>query len=373
MSRIEEDNYSGWDPYDGLKSPLFKLPLLRSNKSIRFISQQLIKRSPVNLRPLLGIPKGRNPVTLGLCIQAYTNLAGSRPDEKNEYLNKIHPLVTELETLVPEGYSGACWGYDFDWAARNASIPAFQPNVVATGIISNALFQAWQAFGIGKCRDLCISAAAFVKNDLHRTYEGDAFCFSYSPFDRQQVFNASMKGARLLSQAYSLTGEADLKAMAEQAVRFVVRHQREDGSWFYSLAKKGNWIDNYHSGYILDCLDEYIKMTGDNRFSGQLAKGYHFYKTRFFEPSAIPKFSPARTYPIDCTAAGQSLLTLCRFGDHDLALRVASWMMQHMQSRKGNLYYRRSRLLTRKTSFMRWSNAWMFAGLAQLSPYLPRS
>ena len=77
INYIESQNYRGYDPYDALKSPLFKLPVLRSNKLIRFGSQQLVKRSPVNLRPLLGIPKGYNPVTLGLCIQGYSYLAQS--------------------------------------------------------------------------------------------------------------------------------------------------------------------------------------------------------------------------------------------------------------------------------------------------------
>ena len=74
VNYIESQNYRGYDPYDALKSPLFRLPILKSNKLIRFGAQQLVKRSPLNLRPLLGIPKGYNPVTLGLCIQGYSNL-----------------------------------------------------------------------------------------------------------------------------------------------------------------------------------------------------------------------------------------------------------------------------------------------------------
>ncbi|MBK6912284.1 MAG: hypothetical protein IPH11_00855 [Ignavibacteriales bacterium] len=66
---IEKENYRGWDPYDALSSPLFKLPFFRSNKFIRFAAQQAVKRSPINLRPLLFIPKGYNPVTLGLMLQ----------------------------------------------------------------------------------------------------------------------------------------------------------------------------------------------------------------------------------------------------------------------------------------------------------------
>ena len=92
---IEAENYSGYDPYDALKSPLFKLPFLKSNKWIRFATQQLVKRSPINLRPLLFVPKGVNPVTLGLCIQAYCNLIKVYPEKKTELETKINLLINQ--------------------------------------------------------------------------------------------------------------------------------------------------------------------------------------------------------------------------------------------------------------------------------------
>lgn len=87
---IESHHYKGYDPYDALKSPLFRLPLLNKNKLIRFGAQQLVKRSPFNLRSLLFVPKGLNPVTLGLCIQAYAQLININPQEKI-FSTKIFP------------------------------------------------------------------------------------------------------------------------------------------------------------------------------------------------------------------------------------------------------------------------------------------
>ena len=51
-------------------------------------------------------------------------------------------------------------------------------------------------------------------HDLYRTYVNDSFCFSYSPFDKQQVYNASAKGIRLLAQVYSVTKAENLKRIA---------------------------------------------------------------------------------------------------------------------------------------------------------------
>lgn len=365
---IEKENYRGYDPYDGLKSPLFKLPFLKSNEKLRFLVQQVVKRFPLNLRPLLCVAKGYNPVTLGLCIQGYANLVSVYPEKEKELNEKINFLIDELEKMIPAGYSGACWGYDFDWQARYASIPAYQPTVVATGIICNALFIAYEKTGNKKALELCTNACNFILNDLKKTVDATdgSFCFSYSPFDTQVVFNASMKGVRILAQVYSQTKNETLKAVAKKAVDFVMKHQSADGSWTYSTSKVGGWVDNYHTGYVLDCLHEYILQTGDGAFRINLEKGIEFYTKSFFENNTIPKFYDKNIFPIDCTAAAQSLLTLCRFGRIETANNVALYMTENMQSANGYFYFRKFKNHTEKISFMRWSNAWMFAGLTTL-------
>jgi hypothetical protein len=364
---IEKENYRGFDPYDGLKSPLFKIPFLKTFKPIRFYAQQAVKRSPVNLRGLLMVPKGYNPVTLGLCIQGYAYLLNVFPQHKEDIQKKIDFLIDELEKMQAKTFSGACWGYDFDWEARYAKIPGYEPTVVATGIVTNSLFECYKFTKNEKALELCMSACNFVLKDLKRTYDAEGnFCFSYSPFDTQVVFNASMKGARLLAQVYSVTLEASLKTEAQKAVAFVMKHQQPSGAWIYSTSEVGGWIDNYHTGYIIDCLHEYINCTGDNAYQGALENGLQFYWNNFFEDNRIPKFYDKEKFPIDCTAAGQSLLTSVRFNKLELAGNVATWMIENMQDKKGFFYFRKYKSSTEKISFMRWSNAWMFAGLSYL-------
>lgn len=364
---IEKEAYRGYDPYDALLSPVFNLPVLKSSKLVRFVAQQVVLRSPINLRRLLAVPKGLNPTTLGLCIQAYSNLYEVFPNQKEEIKDKIYELLDELSALTSKGYSGACWGYDFDWEGRYANIPAFMPTVVVTGFITNALYICHQKTGIAEAQDLYRTSANFVLNDLQRTKGQNGFCFSYSPEDSQQVFNASMKGVKILSQAYALTGNETYKKEARLAVEYVIDHQAENGSWVYSRHKAGiNRIDNYHTGYILDALDEYIRLTKDNQFAPNLEKGVDYYLQHFFEGSGVSKTYHNKTLPIDCTSTAQAIISLTRFGKTELATAVSHWTIKYMQSRKGYFYFRKFKNYTVKTSMMRWSNAWMFLALSEL-------
>jgi hypothetical protein len=363
-SSMEQDDYKGFDPYDGLQSPVFRLPILCSNHTVRFLAQQAIKRSPLNLRSLLGISKGENPVTLGLVIQSHVHLkrAGLLDD-----FAPTRALVQRLIAMRSPGYAFTCWGYDFPWASKHAEIPAYGPTVVATGIIANALFLFWEETGCEQSAELVCESCDFVTNSLFRTVvKTGGFVFSYSPFDQEAVLNASMKAVRLLSQGHTLKREKGYLDLAKAALKPVLATQRSDGSWPYSFRKQGTWTDNYHSGYILDCIDEYVRHSGDELPKPSLERGLSFYQTHFIGSNGRPNFYSNRAGQADCTAGGQTLLTLSRFGKFDKAKQVAGWMILNMQDKKGHFHYRKNNCVTNATNFMRWSNAWMLAGLSAL-------
>ena len=48
----ETENFMGWDPYDGLNSPIIKKTFLNRIPLARLIFIQFFKRSPINLRKI---------------------------------------------------------------------------------------------------------------------------------------------------------------------------------------------------------------------------------------------------------------------------------------------------------------------------------
>lgn len=355
---IQKEEYRGYDPYDGIMSPAMRLPLIRTSKIIKLGTQQVVRRLPFDMRRVMGIKKGMNPVTLGLSVQAYSYLGKIYPGKRERYKKEIKKLIYKLKELKSKGFSGDCWGYDFDWEGRYARIDAYKPSVVATGMIANGLYEYYRIMGDVEALEMCKSASDFVLKDLNRTYEKDKFCFSYSPFDRQVVFNATLKGARILVQTGIKTDEA------KKTVEFVIENQNENGSWSYSKGDSRGWVDNFHTGYILDCLKEYLDCTKDESIKSGLEKGVRYYVDNFFEENRIPKYYNVSLYPIDSTAIAQSILTLCRFGYIDIAENVIEWALENMYDKDGYFYYRKNKYYTNKISYMRWSNAWMFVALS---------
>jgi hypothetical protein len=368
LTRLEEyiwnERFRGYDPYDLLTSPIFRSPILKANKTIRFYSQQIFRRIPFNLRGVMQIRKGYNPVTLGVVQLAYLLMSESFPKRRAVFLERSRLCIDELIRLQSKNYSGACWGYDFDWEGRYARIPAFTPTVVATGFITNCLFERYRMLKDEISRSLLESSARFVLYDLQRTTTAAGICFSYSPNDRQQVLNASLKGARLLSQVYALTGVSEYRETAQAAVQFAASCQRPDGSFPYSIGDARHWSDNYHTAYVLDCMKSYGELTNDLQFEQHLARGIEYYKQHFFTSESIPKYYDTRVYPIDATCAAQSIITLTLFGEREFAQRVTQWTINNLFDEEGFVHYQRLRWYTHRTSYMRWSNAWMLLALA---------
>jgi len=363
----ESEGFKGYDPYDGLNSRFFQsLPFISRNRFFRLAWIQFFKRSPMNLRSLTGIKKEYNPKGLGLFLAGYCNLYDHEPRE--DYKNKISFLTARILELKSEGYSGACWGYNFDWQARAFFQPKHTPTVVATAFIANALLDAYHITKDEKLLKTARSTCDFILKDLNRTYDSDGnFAFSYSPVDKSVVFNASLLGSRLMSRVYSITKETALADAAKRSVSFCCSYQKQDGSWGYGTLPFHQWIDNFHTGYNLECIHDYMRFTGDNDYQKNADQGFQYYINTFFTEDGIPRYYSNSTYPIDIHAPAQLIITLAKLGKfhaHKKIMdKVLDWTIKNMQSGEGFFYYQVNKYFSSKIPYIRWAQSWMFYAL----------
>ena len=358
----ESEEFKGWDPYDGLNSKIFKFLKMDKVPFFRLAWIQLFKRNPINLRTIMMVPKEYNPKGLGLFLTGYCNLY--KTEAKKEYLDNIKMLADELIVLQTKGFSGACWGYNFDWQSRAFFLKKGTPTVVATSFIASALLDAYDITEDKRYLDVAVSAADFIMKDLNRTKKDEGFIFAYSPFDHTCVYNASLLGSKILARIYTYTKNKELLEDARASVVACVNAQREDGAWVYGEMGLQSWVDSFHTGYNLECIYEYQKFSKDTSFQKSIDKGVKYYLDNFFLEDGTPRYYDNKTYPIDIHASAQLIATLYHLdilSEHkELVDRVLNWTIDNMQNEKGYFYFQVKKGISSKIPYMRWAEAWMF-------------
>lgn len=273
-----------------------------------------------------------------------------------------------------KGYSGFCWGYPFDWQSR-VFIPKGTPSGVVTSIAAHAFLDAYEILGEEKYLKVAKSCCEFILNDLNiDKVDEDKICFSYTPIDNFHVHNANLFSASTLLRTYTYLKKEEYKDFGIKAINFTVSHQNKDGSWYYWAPpdKLLYRIDNYHTGFVLECLNIGRRVLDDEfEYEEALRRGLEFYAKNLFLEDGTPKITHDAIYPIDIHSCAQAIITFSELADFEpkylnMAEKVAKWTIKNMQDEKGYFYYRIYKRYVDKTPYIRWGQAWMLRALSYL-------
>jgi len=363
---VENREYRGYEPFDGLSS--WARPLMMGNELAERVLQQTIRQFPFNLRPLFGIRPQDS--TKGRGYMAWGYLALYRATHHESFLEQAKLCLEWLHEHKVSRFEGHSWSNHFDFVSRGGSYTKNDPIIVWTSLIGHAYLEAFEITQRQWFLNIAESACEWViKLPREKTSAGE--CISYLANVQSSIHNANMLGASLLARTAKHTGNEGYLRVARSAMEYSCSRQRQDGSWWYAEQSKYHWIDNFHTGYNLDSLDEYIKSTNDEEFRSNLERGLAFYKRSFFEESGRPKYYHTHTYPVDIQCVAQSIDTLSLFCGRDVTCRelvekVAAWAISNMQDPTGYFYYRQYPLIKAKTPMLHWGQATMFKAMAHL-------
>ena len=371
LAYCQSNNWAGYDPYDALNSRLFQhLPFL-DFRIPRIALTQALKRSPVNLRPLLLVPKTQNPKGLALFLSALIKL------DQGETLQK--DLANRLMELRSPDTDYWCWGYSFPWQTRSIVVPEGTPNLVCTTFVANAMLDLHDRLGDERHLEMAISSARYIADELYWRNGGAFSCFRYpTSTSTQKIHNANFLGSALLARVYRLSGEQRLLDRALEVARYSAAQQREDGSWEYGELTTQRWIDNFHTGFNLCALDAIARYAETSEFDFHLRCGFEFYRNHFFTDNGIPKYFHDRIYPIDIHSVAQSIITLVSLadlGDDNIGLaeKVFSWAVGNLWDDRGYFYYQKHSWCTSRVPYIRWGQAWMLLALVTFKKHMTPS
>lgn len=370
LDRCRRDDYAGYDPFDLLNSRVFQALPLRRWELARLAWLQLGKRSPLNMRRLLLVPRARNPkgvalFVLGLC-EDYQRTG--HPGHLEEAVALGHWLLSAACDL--EQWRHRCWGYHFDWQARAFYVPKGTPNIITTTYVARALWSVGKLAGVAAFAEASIDAARFMRRSLLSNQDGRPF-LAYIPGERAFVHNASLWGAAWCVQAGRESGDAQGVEVGLDVARHSVACQAADGSWRYGTLPHHGFIDGFHTGYNLEALHLIRSTTDEDWLDRSIGRGLDYYNAKLFEADGTPKYYSTSLYPIDLHSFSQAVIVLLRVcGGSDAADRAERVMHRAIEllyrPDAGVFAYQRGRWMLNRVNYMRWTQAWAYLALTAL-------
>jgi rhamnogalacturonyl hydrolase YesR len=373
LSAAEKKDYQGYSKFDALNSP-FLNALSFNNKWLRFAYTQIIKESPFNLRPLLGVEPSRNPKGIALFARAYLFL--HQKTKNPEFLKKAEALIQWLLDHPSPGQPHLCWGYNFTWQSTLFLQNRFEPNAVVSVFVGEALIHAYRMTQNEKYLAAARSVGKFIVRDLPVIYEARnerAIAYVLRKVGAV-VLNNQVLTAALLVKIWKHTREAELLDIARRQMNYTVNRQTDYHAWYYTDPPGKSLIrhDNYHTGGILDGIIEYFEETGDNSFNSSYWSGLEYYRQNLFEATGAPKWMNDKKYPFDIHGSAQGIITFTKAARHNPSLlpqaaSIAIWAVKNLyRPNTRDFAYRQGRWLKWNYSLMRWCNAWMAKALSEL-------
>jgi hypothetical protein len=364
--------YEGYSKHDALNAPLLAR-VAGGSRLPRLAATQVVTRSPLDLRPLIGVRKARNPKGLSLFARAL--LARSRLTGSTEDATEARQLLDWLIEHPSPGFPWPCWGYPYPWQDVGFYAPRDFPNRVVTSFVGHALLDAYETLHDERYLNVASQAVQFLLDAPKTLFEDEQHrCVSYVPDPSIDwiVMDVSALSGALAARLGALVGNKDLVHEGGRLVRYVVSKQTEDGAWFYAEPPSASHIthDNYHTGFILDAVLHYGLAAGSDEFQAAYDRGIDFYQRRLFEPDGAARFMSDRLYPIDIHGCAQGVITFSLQQRHlgtgaAVARRILTWTLDNMwDPASGWFYYQRRRGFRTAIRELRWCQGWMSLALA---------
>jgi len=293
------------------------------------------------------------------------------------YRKAVHFLEV-LEQTRSRQSEDYCWGYPFDWQTRTGVMKEGTP-LITTEPYGYEAFS--QVYAIDKDPRWLRVMQSIAKHayEAYRDIEtgpGASSCgYTPAPDDPAGVVNASAYRAFLLTKAGLELSEPKYLEVAKRNMNFVISCQNPDGSWYYSMDSVRDFVDHFHTCFVMKALAKIELLTGSPECRRAIERGVKYYVSNLFDEERLPKpFSKPprltmyRRELYDCAECiNLGVLLQGRFPELD---RNVDLLVNHILDRwqKSDGSFRARKLLVGwdNVPMHRWAQSQMFRSLSFL-------
>ena len=293
---------------------------------------------------------------------------------ESRWLQRAVHFLEALEETRCEDFKEYCWGYPFDWVTINGLMKRQTPLITTTPYVYEAILQVYQLDQDEKWRAILESIARHAASDIKDFPTSDtASACSYNPFDQGGVINAAAYRAFLLTSAYRLLSAESYWKIAEGNLNFVLENQNPDGSWYYAVDGVRDFVDHYHTCFVMKGLAKIHALTGHRGCLEAISKGLKYYLANLFDTDGLPRpFSKAPRLTVykrelyDCAECiNLCLLLRDRFPQLNQTLEtVVTGVLNEWVKPDGSFRSRRLHFGWDNVPMHRWGQSQMFRSLA---------
>jgi hypothetical protein len=212
-------------------------------------------------------------------------------DDKRYYKRACHFLQVLEDTRCP-GYERHCWGYPFNWGTVRGTVWAGTPLITTVPYVYEAFREVHAIDNDPRWWGIMRSIAEHGLLDYKdfAISERTASC-SYTPFPEKSpgVINANAYRAFLLTQAAADFSDDRYSQTAARNLRFVIEAQSPNGSWPYASDGRRDFVDHFHTCFVMKALVKIEALTGDPECTGAIERGIDYYVRNLFDEHGVPK------------------------------------------------------------------------------------
>ncbi len=372
-SHFEKTELRSFDPYDGLNTPLRKLFF-----KIRILERlwlQFIRLIPVNIRSIVGIKKMVHLKTVSDLLSASCILYEKTNDEK--YLFNAEKYFIILGNMDLKQSNGIGWGLRFYFTTRFVQANESSANLFNAINVLNSLLDYYNVHKELDNKDVCLKIKKlidltinFIEKELGYTETESTLIWNYWEGLKTPVYNVNALMVGFISRYKKMFNENKYNEHIQKTIEFLRKGQNADGSWNYSAGTKADFIDGFHTGYVLEGLS-IAKLNGEVFDEVFLEKGVKYFLENFFTKEYLPKYYNNSLYPIDGQNFAQTLQTLyymhkVNVTNDKMIDKVFEETDKILWNEEGYYNYMKTKYFTYTTAMDRWVNAPMYLALSYL-------